>query len=45
MTTPNDITERRALEEAGVEFVAENRGGPEVQLREKPTEKDHDATS
>jgi hypothetical protein len=34
MTTANDLTVRRALEEAGVEFIDANGGGPGVRLRE-----------
>jgi len=33
MTTANDLMVRRALEEAGVEFIDENGGGPGVRLR------------
>jgi hypothetical protein len=33
MTTANDLTVRRALEAAGVEFIDENGGGPGVRLR------------
>jgi len=33
MTTPNDLSVRRALEAAGVEFIDENGGGPGVRLR------------
>src|ERR1700719_3453697 len=33
MTTANDLAVRRALEEAGVEFIDENGGGPGVRLR------------
>jgi hypothetical protein len=33
MTAANDLAVRRALEEAGVEFVDENGGGPGVRLR------------
>ena len=36
MTTANDLSVRRALENAGVEFIDENGGGPGVRLR-KPT--------
>jgi predicted transcriptional regulator len=31
---------RRALESAGIEFIAENGGGPGVRLRKKPPQKD-----
>lgn len=33
MTAANDLAIRRALEEAGVEFIDENGGGPGVRLR------------
>ena len=33
MTTANDLSVRRALENAGVEFIDENGGGPGVRLR------------
>ena len=33
MTTANDLAVRRALENAGVEFIDENGGGPGVRLR------------
>jgi hypothetical protein len=33
LTGPNDRAIRRALEEAGVEFMDENGGGPGVRLR------------
>lgn len=38
MTTANDLAVRRALENAGVEFIDENGGGPGVRLnkRERP---------
>jgi hypothetical protein len=36
LTAANDQAIRRALEEAGVEFIDENGGGPGVRLR-KPT--------
>ena len=32
MTQANDLAVRRALEAAGVEFIAENGGGPGVRL-------------
>jgi hypothetical protein len=35
MTAPNDLAVRHALEEAGVEFIDENGGGPGVRLRRK----------
>jgi hypothetical protein len=33
LTTANDLTVRRTLEAAGVEFIDENGGGPGVRLR------------
>ena len=33
MTAANDLTVRRVLEAAGVEFIDENGGGPGVRLR------------
>jgi hypothetical protein len=36
MTAPNDLSVRRALEAAGVEFIDENGGGPGVRLRKPP---------
>lgn len=33
MTTANDLAIRRALEEAGVEFIEENGGGVGVRLK------------
>ena len=33
LTAPNELAIRRALEEAGVEFIDENGGGPGVRLR------------
>ena len=42
MTSANEMAVRRALEAAGIEFIAENGGGPGVRLREpvrgKPSE-------
>jgi hypothetical protein len=35
MTAANDLAVRRALEEAGVEFIDENGGGPGVRLRKR----------
>jgi hypothetical protein len=35
MTTANDLAVRRALEEAGVEFIDEDGGGPGVRLRDR----------
>jgi transcriptional regulator with XRE-family HTH domain len=34
LTAANDLSIRRALEEAGVEFIDANGGGPGVRLRE-----------
>jgi transcriptional regulator with XRE-family HTH domain len=39
MTTANDLTVRRALQEAGVEFIDENGGGPGVRLRKPGRQK------
>jgi transcriptional regulator with XRE-family HTH domain len=39
MTVSNDLAVRRALEEAGVEFIDENGGGPGVRLRKAAKEK------
>jgi hypothetical protein len=39
MTAANDLAVRRALEAAGVEFIAENGGGPGVRLRKSAKEK------
>jgi transcriptional regulator with XRE-family HTH domain len=39
MTAANDLAVRRALEEAGVEFIDENGGGPGVRLRKPAKEK------
>src|SRR5215470_2406736 len=33
MTAANDLSVRRALEAAGIEFIDENGGGPGVRLR------------
>jgi len=33
LTAANELAIRRALEEAGVEFIDENGGGPGVRLR------------
>jgi len=38
-TAANDAALRRALEEAGVEFIGENGGGPGVRLRKPLKEK------
>ena len=35
MTAANDLSVRRALEAAGVEFIDENGGGPGVRLRQR----------
>jgi len=35
MTRANEQAIRRALEEAGVEFIEPNGGGPGVRLRER----------
>jgi ribosome-binding protein aMBF1 (putative translation factor) len=35
MTTANELSVRRALESAGVEFIPDNGGGPGVRLRER----------
>src|SRR6266446_8979161 len=35
MTAPNDLSVRRALEAAGVEFIDENGGGPGVRLKQR----------
>jgi hypothetical protein len=35
MTTANNLAVRRALEDAGVEFIDENGGGPGVRLRKR----------
>jgi transcriptional regulator with XRE-family HTH domain len=35
MTAANDLAVRNILESAGVEFIAENGGGPGVRLRER----------
>jgi hypothetical protein len=39
MTAANDLAVRRALEMAGVDFIAENGGGPGVRLRKRPPER------
>ncbi len=39
MTAPNDLSLRRALEAAGVEFIDENGGGPGVRLRKRQQKK------
>ena len=35
MTMPNNLTIRRALEDAGIDFIDENGGGPGVRLRKR----------
>jgi ribosome-binding protein aMBF1 (putative translation factor) len=35
MTTANNLTVRRILELAGIEFIDENGGGPGVRLRQR----------
>ena len=35
MTTANNLAVRRALEDAGIEFIDENGGGPGVRLRKR----------
>ena len=39
LTTANDLTIRRVLEAAGVEFIDENGGGPGVRLRKRHQKK------
>jgi hypothetical protein len=39
MTAPNDLSIRRALEAAGIEFLDENGGGPGVRLRKRRRKK------
>jgi hypothetical protein len=39
MTTPNNLAIRRALEDAGIEFIDENGGGPGVRLRKRQRQK------
>jgi len=39
LTAANDLAVRRALEEAGVEFIDENGGGPGVRLRRRQQKK------
>ena len=39
LTTANDLSVRRALEAAGVEFIDENGGGPGVRLRTRQSKK------
>jgi hypothetical protein len=39
MTAANDLSVRRALEAAGVEFIDEDGGGPGVRLRKRQGKK------
>ena len=39
MTVANDLAVRRAFENAGVEFIDENGGGPGVRLRKRHQKK------
>jgi hypothetical protein len=39
LTAANDLAVRRTLEEAGVEFIDENGGGPGVRLRKSAQQK------
>jgi len=39
ITTANKLAVRRALEDAGVEFIEENGGGPGVRLRKRQRSK------
>jgi len=39
MTAANDLSVRRALEAAGIEFMDGNGGGPGVRLRKRHTKK------
>jgi hypothetical protein len=39
LTTANDLAIRRAFEDAGIEFIAENGGGPGVRLRNSPSKR------
>ncbi|MFZ2091701.1 MAG: transcriptional regulator [Pseudolabrys sp.] len=39
MTTANNLAVRRALEDAGIEFIDENGGGPGVRLRKRQRSK------
>ena len=39
MTAANDLAVRRALENADVEFIDENGGGPGVRLRKRQRSK------
>ena len=40
LTVPNDLAIRRTLEDAGVEFIDGNGGGPGVRLRKRQRKKD-----
>ena len=40
MTTPNDLSVRRAFEAAGIEFIDGNGGGPGVRLQKPQRKKD-----
>jgi transcriptional regulator with XRE-family HTH domain len=39
LTVPNDLAIRRTLEDAGVEFIDRNGGGPGVRLRKRQRKK------
>ena len=39
LTAANDLAIRRTLEDAGVEFIVENGGGPGVRLRKRQRKK------
>ena len=39
MTAPNALAIRRALEQAGIDFIDENGGGPGVRLRKRQQKK------
>jgi hypothetical protein len=39
MTAANNLSIRRALESAGIEFIEENGGGPGVRLRKRQPKK------
>jgi hypothetical protein len=39
MTAANDLSVRRALEAAGIEFMDGNGGGPGIRLRKQPGKK------
>jgi hypothetical protein len=42
LTAANDLAIRRALQQAGVEFIVENGGGPGVRLRDRWPPKSRD---